>query len=1609
MSFQTYGESPYQVPPTIAYSFHDHSPVQQLFSSPNAEVPASPHHGHGGGGGGVHEGSGTGVPYGHPTLYTSPQPPSISQFPHHPHSHTASSSLQATGGSGTLAQYYHAAPRHQQQQQQHYYSNHHYSPNQQQPHYHQNYHQVPLSPPQQQQQQQQFSTPFVLAGQPAGQMDSVRKRGRELTQIEALDHELERIEEAQLEHEMALRAQYERYMEEQYQLQQRQQQIQDQHQHQHQYQHQHQQHYRRLPLAQEQQQQQQHSQPPFHHQSTYASSFQGMLPSFATAGSALVASVPATATAISAAPAMNIMTHQQQQQQQQQPIATAVVAPTTTTPTHHDLRSTQGIPIGSGSTVTNQEFAPQPQLPAAAAIAATTTPTPTPTTSSSPSTGATAITVIGAAAVTPPALLQSQIQQQTPPQQQTQAAPTQSYDLLLPSMLTDHKSPSPAPLVPTMATTAAAAAAAMSPGSVVPQQQKQQQQRLSFDESSGKPSLPPSEKHGVVHSPPQPQLLHPAPHAPTPQDQGQPQPQSQLQRQGQQKQTDPLQPPLPRVFIPKFPKWSSSSYYESEKDEADDDGTSMDKDGTQPYTAAKHSSQTAPSGPSSKSTTTKEADSAEATPTPAGQLEGSAASATAAAAAAKKGTVRRSTAPKAMHRTAPLFYYPSTVRGKWPHRYPNYQQQELVTLEQQQQQHRRQQKQLQQLQQQQYYQQQQHELLLSSYPAQATVVAYQKSEQLQKESCLHDLGLYWPGTGAQNLRPDGNSWDPQLEVVSWEQAREQDRQTIIPTHEHELLKLPYPNEVDRLIHVYYENEHMLPPILHRVMIEKARRTLNLMYSRLLLNTLFGIAGKFDAIRKEREGTNTNATVASSMAVGLKHDGFTQYFNRAHGLLRLMESTYMVYSTRLVQIKILLYFSFPNATMSDVIPTIDRDIIFLGMHEDCSKWIAHPMVRSYRLWTFWVGFLMDSVQMVMKGNLSSIGDVFIKTELPTVTDLDHDDYFWTRRFVVHEVKLWRIGRQCYEVFEKSLDELEVLASAIEDEREWMLIMSNATTTATEGEKGNNNNNNNAMPGLITASSRQESVSPMPTTTTTTTTDQTSSANTTTGPASRLRTAAAITQDKARFWQTALDREASEIRLMVLLEKWREELPSQLVADLEADEIVGSSGSSGSSSSSSLPRPPTAVSANATEAAVAESGRAENGIARSQQPSLQDTSQPPQLQETSPLSSCSQPSVDVNNESEMRKRAQHAVNGRAIALEVVQSLLKIMIWYHYILAVGPALDDLVRAVEKDGQEERQSNSDWSQAKLHGGGMDSTSTKCDYLRILELYQSRIQQTVREADRLVMLGKVLLQHYPERTAICCLGKGLDWALRIYHRVGLYGFEPLVASMEARAKAPPTAAHQQQSQQQQQQRMDMDETMGTNTPSQPPPPPMRSSPFGPNTTKRRGASAELKARCRAQALRVWPLLKQYRNLGYQYYWSWHLAEHDSLVQERAAEQDAMIQQVAAVQRKLIELQQLQRRSQATATTTAAAAAIIPTTVAATVPSQSWVGVGTGTVDNIGGDGDRLDVEVVDEKRKVHNIETLRRRIDHSRQVLQHQHQHQPQQHEMLSSDHHASVLASMG
>ncbi|KAF9352510.1 hypothetical protein BGX26_009694, partial [Mortierella sp. AD094] len=221
----------------------------------------------------------------------------------------------------------------------------------------------------------------------------------------------------------------------------------------------------------------------------------------------------------------------------------------------------------------------------------------------------------------------------------------------------------------------------------------------------------------------------------------------------------------------------------------------------------------------------------------------------------------------------------------------------------------------------------------------------------------------------------------------------------------------------------------------------------------------------------------------------------------------------------------------------------------------------------------------------------------------------------------------------------------------------------------------------------------------------------------------------------------------------------------------------------------------------------------------------------------------------------------VNGRALGLQAVYSMLKILLLYPNVLAIGT---DLLSTSPKATKNESATMSNGQNSNPHQYQQYQQHQR-HQLRRQELLD-KISQCIQEADRVVLYSTIILERYPERAGISCVGVSLDWCLRIYHKIVME--ERIKRSSDPEAASKPSTASGAQSQQ---------ESIKT-TPSAEP----RADQFV--------FSPRLKARCRAQVAKIARLLRQFEELDPKHYFSWLTAEPVSLVERQRANQQKMIQ-----------------------------------------------------------------------------------------------------------------------
>ncbi|KAF9579155.1 hypothetical protein BGW38_004694, partial [Lunasporangiospora selenospora] len=318
-------------------------------------------------------------------------------------------------------------------------------------------------------------------------------------------------------------------------------------------------------------------------------------------------------------------------------------------------------------------------------------------------------------------------------------------------------------------------------------------------------------------------------------------------------------------------------------------------------------------------------------------------------------------------------------------------------------------------------------------------------EEAMKDLKVYDSCLFWGKTGAVNLKPEGNSWDDDMVIQSKDPAWVRNYvQPPIPTNQ-ELLILPPVAKIEKSIEVFYKNSHLYPPFITPLIIERAKQTRSNQVSRILLNTIAGIAIRIDpdientgsssAATASRSGTNNvSGGNGNGEKKGSSHDNnraqYMRYFNRAYGLVCHLEDIRSTYSTAYLQATLLLCYVYPKPQLRVELLKLMTEAAFLGLHVDCSRWMPRAIVIQNRNWLFWVCYVFDSVHHVVRGQLTQMDDTYLEAPFPALTEMDDDDGLWTRWFMLKEVNLWRIGRKIHSFFQAGLKKMDRLIEAIE---------------------------------------------------------------------------------------------------------------------------------------------------------------------------------------------------------------------------------------------------------------------------------------------------------------------------------------------------------------------------------------------------------------------------------------------------------------------------------------------------------------------------------------------------------------------------------------------------
>ncbi|KAG0362362.1 hypothetical protein BGZ54_008653 [Gamsiella multidivaricata] len=652
-------------------------------------------------------------------------------------------------------------------------------------------------------------------------------------------------------------------------------------------------------------------------------------------------------------------------------------------------------------------------------------------------------------------------------------------------------------------------------------------------------------------------------------------------------------------------------------------------------------------------------------------------------------------------------------------------------------------------------------------------------EQAMMDLKLYDSCLFWGKSGAVNLKPEGNSWDDDMVIQSKDPAWVRNSvQPPIPADQ-ELLILPPIAKIERSIEVFYGHSHLYPPFITPLIVERAKQTRSNQVSRILLNTIAGIAIRIDpdienmltmtmSIGGSGTGTGTRAgtwtvqkdshtTAAAAAAADSNKTQYMRYFNRAYGLLQHLEDIRSTYSTTYLQAALLLCYVYPKPQLRVELLKLMTEAAFLGLHVDASRWMPRPVVIRNRCWLFWACYMFDSVHHVIRGQLTQMDDHYLDAPLPPLTELDHDDGLWTSWFMLKEIHLWRIGRKIHAFFQAGLKRMDRL---IEE-------------SARSGKETEQEQNRQRKERTKVLGSGRDA-------------------------------APAFFMDM----QEVLTSECSEAELVVSLQFWTDGLPAALTAQLD------------------------------------------HGFF---------------------------------------ERTDPRVNGRAVGLQLVYAILRVLLLYPSMLAIGTNL--LAKSVSTFPAFVPSSASSVSSLSpastlLPSGpspaaveaGATTTTTAQQYqhqhlLRRQELLE-KIMKCVQEADRIVGLTTVVLEKYPERARMSCVGVALDWCLRIYYKIVTEKPVTRVGNSQASSNYSNIGSGGTVGNQQQQQQHGQTTTPGI----------MEAE------MDRWVFSARLKARCRAQVTKVAKLLRQFEGLDHKHFFSWLTIELESLEEHQRTEQQRMIQ-----------------------------------------------------------------------------------------------------------------------
>ncbi|KAI1316298.1 hypothetical protein EDD11_010141 [Mortierella claussenii] len=249
----------------------------------------------------------------------------------------------------------------------------------------------------------------------------------------------------------------------------------------------------------------------------------------------------------------------------------------------------------------------------------------------------------------------------------------------------------------------------------------------------------------------------------------------------------------------------------------------------------------------------------------------------------------------------------------------------------------------------------------------------------------------------------------------------------------------------------------------------------------------------------------------------------------------------------------------------------------------------------------------------------------------------------------------------------------------------------------------------------------------------------------------------------------------------------------------------------------------------------------------------------------------------------------VNGRAVGLQVVFSMLKVLLLYPSMLAIGTELLSATAPIrmsqdvcQRNGSSSSSSEDSNKKDETTAGQSSRASTQeqkqqqqqqrqKQHFARRRVFLDKIMQCVQEADRIVILSTIVLERYPERARMSCLGVALDWCLRIYYKIIME--KPIARPGESDAYGLSTQSSWRPKQQQ---NRNMEAISGQTLPLIE----AESAVF----------PSRLKERCKMQVGKVARLLKTFEGLDHRHFFSWLTVDPESLEEHQKASRQRMIQ-----------------------------------------------------------------------------------------------------------------------